>query len=908
MSLVANFFAIALGAQDTGGIRGWVEDTQGKPLQFATAKLNLDGVEIASKTTDASGMFEFSTDFLRLDSVTLEVSYVNKATQTIVLKKANYASVIKMTLPNLSLTLNDVVVTGTVKNQNSASSIVFDEEAIRQLQAFSLMDVLNTLPGKKTEAPNLQSPQTINLRTSASDADAINNSFGIAVFIDGVRVSNETNMQSRGLSSRGLGGSLLNAQGETAMDVTYNGFDLRDIPMSNIASIEVIQGIGSARYGDFTNGAILITTKAGKAPYSFTTNINGGSSSFSLTKGLSLGEKAGAVNFSIGYLNSNDDPRDKLKSYDNFNASLKWTKNFSKVVTNSLTINGESNLDDIKADPDDDDRVMSYSKRRNLRISNNTTFNFNKRFFNTASVLLNYSQGKQYTYSQMLFNQPPKGIGYKDTTGIYEGVFIPGNYLAVEEIDGKPIAYSANIDMQTNLLPTAGLQHQLSFGFAFNTSGNTGLGYIVDPNRPRWVNLSNQNERSFSYEDSVRFENNVALYLQDNVRGKMFSRRFNLGLGFRLNFQNGRNNPQPRVSFNYYVHKNWSLSTSYGISFKSPSLAHLYPAPTYFDIPLLNLYTGQVNKSLYLVYTQKVLAKNERLRNAVTYQFEQGVTFNSARIGNGSLFGYYKKNKNGFNTFSEFIPAEIPLYDYTLNEDGTIAYFPTGEQGKVWELKRSRMNNGLSSVDYGLQLSFQTKFVPVIATSFGLRAGYTVSKYTGGNLTTTELASDVAQQNGVVYVQYINKQRTSRESIVSFTTSTHIPKVGFIVNTVIDYQPLLKQRWEAQNIYPVAYTLYTGEVIVPSPEAARNDALAYLRKGFGEADQEQLVIPSKGFWNFNMRVAKEIKKSIRLSVSAFNVLNMKPKAYKISNNNGSDSVGIYNYRPLSITIGASLQL
>jgi ferric enterobactin receptor len=902
LSLVANFFAQALGAQNVTGIRGLVEDVQGKPLQFATAKLSVDGTELASKTTDAKGVFQFSPEFLILDSITLEISYVNKATQTIILKKANYPAVVKVVLPNLSLTLNDVVVTGTVKNQNSASSIVFDEEAIRQLQAFSLMDVLNTLPGRKTEAPNLQSPQTINLRTSGSGVDAMNNSFGVAIFIDGIRISNETNMQSRGVSSRGLGGSLLSGRGGVA-DVAFNGFDLRDIPMSNISSIEIIQGVGSARYGDFTNGAILITTKAGKTPVNFNMNINGGSSSFSLSKGLNLKKKAGALNFSVGYLNSNDDPRDKVKSYSNINASIRWTKNFAEYTTNSLSINFDNNLDDYKADPDDDTERMSYSKRRNLRLSNTTQFNFkNNRFWDNASLALSYSTGVQDSYTQWLLNGMPKGIASKDTTGVYEGYFVPGNYLAVEQIDGKPISYSANADIQSKLLKTFGITHQLSAGMAYSASGNKGLGNIVDPDKPRWVNQADQNERGFSYEDSVQFATNVGLYLQDNIKGKLFNKGYNLSLGVRLNLQNGRGNPQPRLSFNYRVHKNWSLSSSYGITFKSPSLAHLYPAPTYFDVPLLNLYTGYAKNSLYLVYTQKVLAENRNLKQAVTYQFEQGVSFTSNKIGSGSAFAFYKKSKDGFNTFNEFIPTNVPVYDYTLNTDSTIRYFPTGAIGSVWDLKRSRMNNGLQSIDYGIQLSFQTKPLKAIATSLGVRAGYTVSEYKGGNLTTTELASVFAQrEKGIVYVEYLTRERISREALINFTTNTHIPRIGFVVSIVADYQPLLKQRWEANNIYPLSFIKTTGEQTQLTEQESRSDEWAFLRKG---QENESLIIPSKGFWTFNMRVAKEIKKNIRLSVSAFNVLNVKPKAYKTS----ETTVGIYGYQPVSITIGASLQL
>lgn len=432
----AHTVSLQLDAQNNQVLKGIVVDESDRPLQLATVKLRADGQEILLRNTNSDGAFSLNFDFKLYDSITLEVSHVGKAFEKFIVRRNQFNTVQKIVLPNLSLTLNDIVVTGVVKNQNSASSIIFDEEAIRQMQAFSLMDVLNSLPGRKTVAPELQSPQTITLRTSAGGVDAMNNSFGVAIFIDGVRISNETNMQTRGISSRGLGGSLLNGYLESTSDVAFNGFDLRDIPMSNIASIEIIQGIGSARYGDFTNGAILITTKAGKTPYNFNTNINGGSSSFSLAKGFDLGKKAGALNFSIGYTNSNKDPRDKVKSYNNINASVRWTKELAKGIRNSFGVSVENNLDDKKADPDDDAERMSYSKRRSIRFSNNTDFTFNKKFIDNASVILSYSQGLDDSYTQWLLNGLPKGIGGKDTVGVYEGYFIPGNYLAVEHING----------------------------------------------------------------------------------------------------------------------------------------------------------------------------------------------------------------------------------------------------------------------------------------------------------------------------------------------------------------------------------------------------------------------------------------------------------------------------------------
>lgn len=882
-------------------VKGQIMDQHNKPISFATVVLLLGDNEYDKITTDESGRFDIRDNFIALDSIEIRISATNKSSLEQIIHKSKSLKLLIFKLLNLSLTLDEIIVNSQVRHINSASSIFFDEEAIRQMQAFSLMDVLNALPGRKTVAPDLQSPQTITMRTSATGVDAMNNSFGIAIFIDGIRMNNETNMQSRAVSSRGLSGSQLSGYQQSTSDVAFNGFDLRDIPMSNIATIEVIQGIGSSRYGDFTNGAILITTKAGRTPYTFTTNINGGSSNFSLSKGLDLPKKYGSINYNIGYTNSNNDPRDKVKSYNNINGSVRWSKQLGKIINNSFSINVESNLDNTKADPDDDAQKKSHSKRRNLRFANNTSIQFKNGFVDNLNIGLSYSYGIQQSYTQWLLNGLPKGIANKDTTGVYEGFYIPGNYLAVEEIDGKPIAYSANVDLQSRNQKWFGLAHKFSFGFSYNVSANKGKGNIVDPNRPRWVDLNSQNERPYNYKNNVDDAINFGAYVQDDIRGKLFSKNYTLNLGFRWNQQNGRGNPQPRLSFNYHLSKQWSISTSYGISFKSPSLAHMYPAPTYFDIPLLNVYTGYTSNSVYLVYTEKVPAVNDKIKQAVTYQFEQGINYADKKVGTASIFAYYKSNKNGYATYKEYIPITVPNYNYSVSMDGYLSYFPTGTNTTYYNFSRNRIANALNSKDYGFQYSIQTNTIGAIATSFALRGGYSVSRYTNGAPTTVSDVTDMnALKEGYIYVRYENSQRTSRNAVFTINTNTHIPKIGFVVSLIADYEPMLAQKWDANNIYPIAYAKTDLKEITLTKAESQSESLAFLRK---TPTDESSYIASSGFWNLNLRVAKEIQKKIRLSMSAFNFLNFKPKSYKVS----SDGLAIYSYDPISITIGASFQ-
>ncbi len=898
------FFLINGYAQNDSlvGIHGIVVDANNRALSFATVDLLLYGQPLQSVKTDNNGQFSFSDlSYFTNDSLTLNVSYADKSPQAIQLYKKDYRRPLRFILQNLSLTLKEVVVTGVVQKLNSASSIVFDEEAIRQMQAFSLMDVLNSLPGRKTSAPDLQSPQTLTLRTSATGADAMNNSFGIAIFIDGIRINNETNMQARNFSYRGTGGSLVNNGQTTTSDVTFNGFDLRDIPISNIEKIEVIQGVGSARYGDFSNGAILITTKAGATPYSLTTNLNGSSVSLSLSKGFNLQPKWGAINYSLGYTKSLDDPRDNLKSYGNVSGSIKWSVAGGKTWTNSLTLNLDGNLDRVYADPDDDNQKSSYSKRRNLRLSNITNINFKKSFLSRASISFSYSYGIQHSYTQYLINGLPKGIADKDTTGVYEGYYIPGNYMAVEEIDGKPVSFSNNIDIDTKSLKWLGAQHKIGFGFSYSTSGNLGRGNIVNPNAPRWVDVSSINERPFSYKDNVDFLANIGFYIQDDIRGKLFDRPYSINIGTRWNLQAGRGNPQPRVSFNYILDEHWNFSTSYGLSLKSPSLADMYPSPTFFDIPLLSLYTGYTKNSVYLVYTKKIEADNRKLKMAASQQWEQVINYVSKKIGNLSLDLFYKKNDNGFNAFSEFVPFYVPEYNYSINKDSTIHYFPTGNQSIIYDLSRRRMNNGLNSTDWGFQFSFQSNEIKAIATSISLRGGLTKSTYRGTNSINT-VASNLAQaQQGYMYIFYDTLPRVVGSAVYTISTNTHIPQIGFIVNLIADYEPVTQQHWDARNIYPRGYTRFDGTTVLLSDVEAKNEEYTILRK---TQQDGKSYSASKGFWNLNIRVAKEIRKKIRLSLSAYNFLNFKTTMFRYENNVFSS----YSYKPISITVGASFQL
>lgn len=405
--LLLHFPETTIKAQPANAVRGRVTDSRNRPLAFCTIKLMQTD---ALFNTGADGSFAIPVT-KNLSEINLEFSYVGKQTLTRTIPAAAFHQLHFFVLADLSLRLDHVEVTGVRKGNISNSSILFSREAIAQMQAFSLADVLNNLPGKTTVPPQLQNPQLITLRSEADGNHALTNSLGTAIIVDGIRQSNDANMQNRSFSIRGMSGSVINSRSDGSFDVPFSGPDLRDIPVNNIESIEVVSGVASAQYSELTSGAIIINRQAGKTNYQFNTRINEGSTEFSLSKGIGLGKKWGALNITLGYLKSNKDPRDKLKKFDRVNTALMWTYQIAKGLKNTLSLDYSKQLDDVLTDPDDDAELKTYSRRRNFSVSNRLLLSLPASFVRSATFSVSYSSGYQETYNQWLLNGPPQRVG-----------------------------------------------------------------------------------------------------------------------------------------------------------------------------------------------------------------------------------------------------------------------------------------------------------------------------------------------------------------------------------------------------------------------------------------------------------------------------------------------------------------
>ena len=317
-------------------LKGHVLDFEtNQPLEFVTV---IDLKSGSWTVTDKKGSFSLSN---YNENFEIEFQILGKEPKKIFPKDLTSITKILIKLKDANLRLDEVHVTAVPKRSKIGSAVVLDEYSINQIQAYSLSDVLNQLPGQTITPPSLNASNTISLRTAQPNKT---NAFGVAYILDDMRLSNDENMQTYN------NGSL------TTYDNANSGIDLRSIPASNIDEIEVISGIPDAKYGNLTSGVIKINRKAGVSPFRANANIRQGNTSVSISKGVRLSERLGNLSLSFDYLNANADPTNSLEQYDRITASGIWSiYNTSKSVKNTLSLTLHNNLDDTNFDLDNDD-------------------------------------------------------------------------------------------------------------------------------------------------------------------------------------------------------------------------------------------------------------------------------------------------------------------------------------------------------------------------------------------------------------------------------------------------------------------------------------------------------------------------------------------------------------------------
>lgn len=812
------------------------------------------------------------------------------------------AESITVLLSSNSSRLNEVVVTASESKGITSSSII-DQKAMQHLQPSSFTDILELLPGGKAMDPNFSKMNAISIREAPLANTKYGNysisSLGTSFVIDGVPISTDANMQI-------LAGGVDADQRRSTMN---RGVDMRTISTDQIEKVEVVRGIPSVQYGDLTSGLVRIERKKGATPWNTRLKIDGYSKLLAINKGFYFKKNDITLNIGGDFLDSKNTPTNSYEGFQRFTYSVRLGKQWNRQA---FSLDWKSNFDhghtfdDMKTDPNRFDYVEEgadieslkkeryKSKYDRLSLSNNFSLKFHNALF-LKSVDLKTSVA--YEMSKIKRNQLiQKGIislPASDEEGISYGIFLPGNYMAYQEVDGKPL----NIFLQGKLnmeFSTAKINHKVIVGGEYTFDKNYGKGNVTD----RFTPISESAIRARKFSD-IPAKQNLSFFIEDGMSVPVNNNIFKLNAGIRgmsmvsMDSQykmSGKIYLDPRFNAEWSFpaigikDKDFNISVAGGIGWHSkfPTLNQIYPDYTYWDYVRLNYYDTNNADHRWVNYeTYKDKTVNYALEPARNKKWE--VRLNLQYDNNNLSVTYFKESMtNGFRTETMGFSG-ISYKKYKEDSDYLVLNPETGMPDlNKWEHEienklhqHTATGNGTTIDKEGIEYTFSTKRFEQLKTRLTINGAWFKTNYLNSG---SVYKGASAQINGKP-IQEIGVYDSSggyyREQFnTNFMVDTYIPILD------LEFSTSFQCMWYTigQNIpvsrYPYAYIDING-VQQPYTEADKSDAvLGKLMRESNPGMYKKERIPLGV--DINLKASKKIKDIMRISLFVNKLLEYYP--------------------------------
>ena len=835
-----------------------IDRKNGKPVSFATVVLKVSG-QWAVAGEDGTFSIGNIAEGKNLLSVSC-LGYV-ETTEEISFSKDISGHTIRLDEDNLAL--ESVVVTARANENSAATSRTIDRTALDHIQAMNVADISALLPGGVTTNPSLVSEQRFSIRSGGA-SEAGNPSFGTAVEVDGVRLSNN--------------GSFSGTEG-----VATN-----NIASTDIESVEVISGVPSVEYGDINSGIVKINTRKGVTPYMVTMSSNPKTKQVSASKGFSLGTDGrgrtrGVVNANIEYTRAISDLMSPYTSYDRKQLSLTWSNTFSSGIFTdaplriSASVAGNLGGYDSKADPDA--FIGTYTKRSDNMLRGNFTLDWllgRKWITNVelkGSVVYNDRQSESRTnYSSAAATVALHGreegyfIAQKyETDPDAAAILIPAGYrYNTMCVDDRPLNYS--LSLKAGWIRSFGkVNNRVKLGAEWTGDKNFGHGqYSEDMSTAPGF-------REWDYS-LIPFMNNLAVYLEENVHIPLGRTLLSLTAGIRgeNTFIRGSvygntSSVSPRFNARYTIIRegnavrSLSLRAGWGTAVKLPSFSILYPTPSYEDIRVFNPTTSADGSAYYAYYVRpRTIEYNGNLRWQKSRQAEIGIDadFGIVKV---SLSGYYSRILDSY-----FIGSDYERFSYNYTDQTNLELCTIPVDDRVFSIDRetgivtvsdasgktepqvlghsvrnsfvrtSYADNSISPITrYGLEWVLDFKKIRAINTTVRIDGSFYGYRSADMNIIpsypSVSLSADGSPFKYVGYYIGGDSISNGRETMTvntNLTVTTHIPRIRLILSlrleaTLHDYSRYLSDgdgivrsyvREGQQDYFPLegAGDIYSG--------------------------------------------------------------------------------------------------
>jgi len=837
-----------------------VSQGDNEPIFFAA--LFIQGSQYSSYSNDKG---EYKIQLPKGD-YKLKVSFLGFESQEKLIKVNGNLSNINFSLKEMSLSLNDVIVTATAsQSKEGSSTYAIGNEAIKQVQATSLSDIMSLLPGGKLQPQKLTSTAQINLRATESSPV---NSFGTAIVVDGTPLSNDANLQVENPASGLSGGT----------NVANKGLDLREIPASNIESVEIVTGVASARYGNITSGAVIVTRKAGYSPFSISFNSTPSTYQASVSRGLKL-HKLGYLNLDADYAFSVSSPTELKYYFQRINFGARWTTTLNERMhwSNTLSASYGFSGDIQRKEPQEVLLSNRDIKSNRIMLGVNGRFDFLGKLNYTLSVNIN----TQYTKLEQEVTDGPRPMVEPTETGTYFTTYTPLSYMQTTIMEGLPINAYARLESEQNKV------------FAHNNlSFTTGIEYTFDKNygKGRIEGAGGVGPGGLPGSRGVLFNEipaskNLSIYHQTTISREFENIMYNIRLGLRYDRMIERYNLlSPRLSATLGIKKNFKIRGAWGVSYKAPSMITLYPGPIYFDIVNLSYYDTNPAERLAIVTSYVIRPDNFSLKPGRGETRE--VTFEYDKAGyNIRLTAYHKLLSNGITSTSslavfknqgyKIISEPVGRPPIVEEDPNNVTYIPRTYSSYV---------NNQRSETKGVELTFAPPKIKATNTGINLTGQYVSSESLDD---VPSIKSSNSSQSKSRYGVYKSWVRSIKVANANLTLIQQIPDLKIIVTLTTEFNIYYKSINVNPDLLPVAYYDQLGNRI-EIPEADR-----------GKEEYNDLILSqnqvnptiSPFYPNFHLNIRKETRQGHSFTFYANNCLWYNPYYTDIYSNNRSSLNG-----------------
>ena len=845
LAVLSGFLFPAVLSAQSFTVSGTVTDkASGEPVEFATVV-----IEATEQWAVADLKGRFTLTGISAGTHVLNISCLGYVTETKEVSVSKNIENLKVQLSLDNLALEEAVVTAKENVNSATTSRTIDKTALEHVQMMNVSDISSLLPGGATQSNVLTAEKRFDIRAGGS-GESGNSSFGTAVEVDGVRLSNNASYSD------------------------MKGVATNNIASANVESVEVITGVPSVEYGDMGSGVVKINTKKGKTPWSVTMSTSPKTKQLSVSKGFGFGESKkgaplGVLNASMEYTRSISDQMSPYTSYLRRQMSLTYSNMLStgvfaaKPVRYSLGVTGNLGGYDDSADPDKFTNTFLRQRDNTLRANFSANWLLSLGWitnieFNASAVYSDRLSRENKNYHESVTQVSLHSVdnGYLMSAPFAEGgsngaVMIPaGSWYNVMAVDDRPLG--TKVTLKANWSKKFGkVNNKLKVGGDWNSDRNFGIGTFSEDlaTAPSF--------RTYRYCDNPSM-NNFAAYVEDNIMVPVGQGRLNIIAGLRNDntYIEGSaygltSSISPRFNAKYSVFdassrsgsvlRDLSFRGSWGVAVKQPSFSILYPVPTYYDVNVFTS-TASADNVVYRAYYvhPRTIEYNAGLRWQKNHQSELGVDADIA--GNKfSLVAFYNKTMDSYlleqdyerfsynyTTTADVQGLPIPATDriYTLNpstgvvtvkdKTGTMPSMDASCSTRKMFITKTFEANELSPINrYGLEWIMEFKEIRSLHTSVRIDGNF----YSYHTIDTDIAAYSPSGTMGLdgqpyKYVGYYlgghsaANGRQTRAVKNNITLVTRIPRVRMIMSvklesSLLNYTRALSDRPDGQRSYVI---------------------------------------------------------------------------------------------------------